>query len=115
MCGHIYIITFLAKNYCKNVQIQYQAQYLFVIKCCKDISTFKCNLWMLMQSICLSSMTAQICFTIWASVMNIHAFIDATRNQAATKPTSNIKEKIILHITQYKSTCIFIITPKALL
>lgn len=41
-----------------------------------------------MQSTCLSSMTSQIRFTIWASVMNIHALVDATRNQAATQPTS---------------------------
>jgi len=44
------------------------------------------------NTIHLSSMTSQISFTIWTGMMNIHAFINATGNQAATKPTSNIKE-----------------------
>jgi hypothetical protein len=40
------------------------------------------------KTIHLSSMTSQISFTVWTSVMNIHAFIDATGNQTATEPTS---------------------------
>jgi len=44
------------------------------------------------DAIHLSSMTTQISFTVWTSMMNIHTFIYTTGNQAATKPTSNIEE-----------------------
>lgn len=33
-------------------------------------------------------MTSQVSFTVRTGVMDIHALVDATRNQAATKPTS---------------------------
>jgi len=46
-----------------------------------------------MQFTRLSPMTPQISFTVWTTVMDIHALINATRNQTATQPTSNIKEK----------------------
>lgn len=35
----------------------------------------------------LSSMTSQISLTIWTGMMNVHALVDATWNQTATKPT----------------------------
>ena len=78
-----------------------------VIKFCKDISTFKMQfVWMLIQSTRLSSMTSQIRFTIWASVMNIHAFIDATRNQAATQPTSQQRYYDSWDISDHAGFCL---------
>lgn len=46
----------------------------------------------------LSSMTSQISFTVWTGMVNVHALVDATWNQTATKPTS-IEENYTLQYT----------------
>lgn len=46
------------------------------------------HLWTQLRFISLSSMTSQVSFAVWTTVMNVHAFVDAARNQATTQPTS---------------------------
>lgn len=53
------------------------------------------------NTIHLSSVTSKISLAIGTGMMNIHTFVNATWNQAATKPTSNRRKLCICTIYIY--------------
>lgn len=50
----------------------------------------------------LSSMTSQVSLTVWTSMMNVHALVNATWNQTTTKPASIEKNNYILQYISIK-------------